>query len=126
IQFYIVSAALPKFILKYVRRKLNLKPDSLIIQRSNDRWNCRLVVRKIQKKINTFEDLDFLVPKDWRPGQRFLNKFLIFFDSRPEAEVAAEALWNRHGRELKDHIVWFHAIMTDEYCSENMKIFKDG
>jgi superfamily II DNA helicase RecQ len=126
IQFYVASATLPKVILDDVRQKLRLKPDTCIIRQSNACWNCHLMVRHIRQTIKSFKDLDFLVPKDWKSGDKLPHKFLVFFNSRKEVEAATEYLWLRFGLKLKEHIVWFHSVMTDDFHEDSLNHFKEG
>ncbi|KIJ35148.1 hypothetical protein M422DRAFT_181151 [Sphaerobolus stellatus SS14] len=123
VQFYVASATLPDEVLKDVWNKLHLKYDTQIIRRTNDRWNCSLVVRPMQHAIRSFHDLDFLFPNGWTPGQLLPHKFLIFFNSRKEAEAAAEYLWKKFGLDLRKHVLWFHSVITEGYRSEKIKSF---
>lgn len=124
IQFYVASATLPKVILDDVSKKLRLRRDSHVIQRSNDCWNCQLIVWQMQHPIKSFRDLDFLVPKGWKLGQALPYKFFAFFNSRKDAEAATEYLWHRSGLMLKNHIVWFHSVMTEVYRADTLESLK--
>jgi superfamily II DNA helicase RecQ len=124
VQYYVASATLPPAILDDVRAKLHMKPDTHVIHRSNDRWNCALVVRCIKHSMRSFRDLDFLVASNWRPGSRLPQKCLIFFNSRKEAEAAAEHLRRSLGHEHKDHVLWFHSIMSDQFREETVRKFQ--
>lgn len=76
--------------------------------------------------IKSFKDLNFLVPEEWKPGNKLPYKFLVYFNSHKEAEAACEYFWNKHGMQLKDNMVWFNSIMTEGWRSGKMKNFKDG
>ncbi|KAF8577428.1 hypothetical protein K439DRAFT_1364734, partial [Ramaria rubella] len=52
VQFCVVSATLPYIILDDIHIHLHLKPDMLVIWRSNDHCNCWLVVQKMQHTIS--------------------------------------------------------------------------
>jgi superfamily II DNA/RNA helicase len=63
---------------------------------------------------NSFRDLDFLVPSDFKEGDS-VPPFLIFIDSKREAETACKAFRKRWPRSDCDKIHWFHSnIMQNE------------
>ncbi|KIJ27530.1 hypothetical protein M422DRAFT_271266 [Sphaerobolus stellatus SS14] len=126
VQFYVVSATLPDDVLSDVWTKLRLQKNTHIIRRTNDRWNCDLTVRRMQHPIKSFKDLDFLIPKGWKPGQQLPSKFLVFFNSRKEAEAACAYLWKKHGIQLKKNLVWFHSVMTEVFRADTMESFAAG
>ncbi|KAI0681967.1 P-loop containing nucleoside triphosphate hydrolase protein, partial [Cytidiella melzeri] len=80
--------------------------------RSNDRPNVALVVRRMQHPQNSYEDLAFLVPKDWKDGDSPPKKFMVFFNNKKEAESAVKFLQARVSVDLCRKIPWFHAGMT--------------
>jgi superfamily II DNA helicase RecQ len=92
-------------------KNLHLRKDSLAIMcRNTDRPNIFLVVERMKHPANSYEDLAFLIKKNLGPGDRPPLKFLVFFNSRAEAQAGAE--W--------DKVKWFHSGMTDEFREEEM------
>ena len=99
----------------------NLRKDSLAVMRRNmDRPNIFLVVECMKHPANSYEDLAFLIKKNLGPGDEPPPKFLVFFNSRAEAQAGAEYLRARISPELRDKVKWFHSGMTDKFCEEEM------
>lgn len=46
------------------------------------------------------------------------SKFVVFFNSRAEAQLGAEYLRNSLCLELRDKVKWFHSGMIDEFCED--------
>lgn len=62
--FVAMSATLPERVRKDVLTKLQFDPKKFVfLNLGNDRPNVSLVVRAIQNPMNTYSDLDFLIPK---------------------------------------------------------------
>ncbi|KAI0681881.1 P-loop containing nucleoside triphosphate hydrolase protein [Cytidiella melzeri] len=112
VPFYVASASLPGEILTDVMQRLRMHKESTVfIERSNDRPDVHLAVCRIQHALDSFEDLRFLIPNGWKPGDR-LPKFLMFFDNITES----------HHHLIK----WFNADMTPTFRDLATKQFKDG
>jgi superfamily II DNA helicase RecQ len=63
--FVAMSATLPEHVRKDVLAKLQFDQNKFIyLNLGNDRPNVSIVVRAIQNSMNSFSDLDFLIPKD--------------------------------------------------------------
>ncbi|KZT63656.1 hypothetical protein DAEQUDRAFT_679986 [Daedalea quercina L-15889] len=99
--------------------------NCVTFQRSNDRPNVHLEVRQIQHALHTYEDLDFLIPHDWKPGDQ-IPSFLVFFDNIDDSLRAAERLRRRLPANLRDKIVWFNSRMTAEFREANLEAYKNG
>jgi hypothetical protein len=83
-------ATVPEFA-----KNLHLRPDSTkICQLDTDRPNIFLVVQQMKYPANPYEDLAFLIMKNMQPGDPKPLKFLVFFNSRAEAQAGAEYLWS--------------------------------
>ncbi|KAJ7934404.1 hypothetical protein B0H13DRAFT_1591629, partial [Mycena leptocephala] len=105
IPFVIVSATLPPAVLSDVMRTLQVLPDKVtIIRRSNDRPNIHLAVREMKYPMNSFKDLAFLIPENWKPGDPLPPKFLIFFNSIADSIEAAKFLRGRLPLEYRHKI----------------------
>ncbi|OCH92648.1 hypothetical protein OBBRIDRAFT_703370, partial [Obba rivulosa] len=96
-----------------------------VVSRSNDRPNVHITVRKIVHPLHSFEDLAFLIPNNWEPGDE-LPKFLVFFDNIDESTKAAEFLKSRLPPEYRSKIAWFNSRMTAEFREETLQDFRDG
>jgi hypothetical protein len=75
---------------------------------------------------NSYEDLAFLITKNMQPGDPKPPKFLVFFNSRAEAQAGVEYLRSRLCPELQDKIKWFHVGMTDEFRKEDIYVLLIG
>ena len=101
-------------------KNLHLRKDSLAVMRRNtDRPNIFLVVECMKHPANSYEDLAFLI-KNLGPRDEPPPKFLVFFNSRAEAQAGAEYLRARLLPELQDKVKWFHSGMTDEFHEEEI------
>lgn len=110
---YLSSATILPAVIVQLKQAFRLTDHNTIIyRRSNDRSNIALVVRPMEHPAASFEELVFLVPKDWKEGDPVPPKFIVFFDSKEEAEAAAKFLWGRVSVELREKVPWFHAGMT--------------
>lgn len=117
-----VSATLPENVLSDTIEKLRLrKGKTIIIRRSNDRPNVHIMVRKIQHTISSFRDLEFLVPDNWKCGDREPRKFVIFFDKISESVAAGLFLRARLPLDLRDKIKWFHSNMSQRFKEDEVK-----
>ncbi|KAI0702311.1 P-loop containing nucleoside triphosphate hydrolase protein, partial [Cytidiella melzeri] len=113
VPIYLSSATMPPTVITQLKELFRLHDrDTLVFRRSNDRPNVALVVRRMQHPQNSYEDLAFLVPKNWKDGDSPPKKFMVFFNNKKEAESAAKFLQARVSVDLCRKIPWFHAGMT--------------
>ena len=124
--FYITSATLPTNILDDVKEKLQMPVDTAIMRRSNDRWNIAYMVRAMQHHQQTYLDLGFLIPEGWKVGDPPPAKFMVFFNSKREAEEAARFLKSRLPVEFRDRVQWLHAGMTAAFRVDEVQHIIDG
>ncbi|KAG1793669.1 uncharacterized protein HD556DRAFT_1237700 [Suillus plorans] len=83
---------------------------------SSDRPNIKIGVKKIKYALNSYCDLAFLILMGWKDGNPPPPpKFLIFFDSIPDAINAIQYLHKRLPPDMQDKIKWFNTDMTGEY-----------
>ena len=115
VPIYAASATLPPPILQDLRKQLGLRANAEVIQRSNDRPNISMIVRPLKFAANTFQDLDFLIPKEIGDDDPPPPKFLVFFDSKRDAERATHYLQSRLPLRLRDKVKWFHSTMSPYY-----------
>jgi hypothetical protein len=82
-------------------------------------------MHKMQYPVNSYHDLAFVIQKHMT-ADHCLPKFLVFFNSRTEAQAGAEFLRERLAPGLRDKVKWFHSGMTDEFCEEEMHALQVG
>ncbi|EPT02382.1 hypothetical protein FOMPIDRAFT_31902, partial [Fomitopsis schrenkii] len=66
---------------------------------------------RMQHPANSFKNLDFLIPADWKPGDT-MPSFLVFFDWIEDSIAAVKKLRSRLPAKMRDKIVWFNSRMT--------------
>ena len=126
IPFYITSATIPHKMLQDIKETLHIPSTSLLFQRSNDRHNIAFCVKKMKHPMSSFEDLAFLVPSCYTEPNCVPRKFMVFFDSKREAEAASQFLQNRMPETLKHKVKWFHASMSEFFRKEELQSFREG
>ena len=123
----VASATLTRNSLSTIHRLLHMRSDNLVsIQCSSDRPNIKIGVRKIKHALDSYADLGFLIPNDWKDRDPPPPKFLIFFDEIKQAIQAAKYLCSRLPKHLRHKIKWFNADMTPTYKESEVRNLKDG
>lgn len=108
-----------------IKENLHFRADATSTHRlSTDRPNIFFSVRKMEAPQGSFHDLLFVIKEHLAGGNP--TKFLVFFNSRAEAQSGAEFLCEHLLPELRDKIKWFHSGMTDEFRDEEMKALVVG
>lgn len=121
VPFHLGSATLGPELQHEVQHNLRLRPDTTSVTRMDiDRPNIFLVVRRMSHAASSYEDLAFIIQIGLKPGDPMPPKFLVFFNSRGEAQAGAEYLRARLSPELRDKVKWFHSGMTDEFREDEM------
>ena len=121
IGFHLGSATIGPGLVPELVKNLHLRTDKLSVMRLNtDRPNIHLVVRRMQHPLNSYEDLGFIIKKNLGSGDAPPPKFLVFFNSRGEAQAGAEYLRARLSTDLRDKVKWFHSGMTDDFREKEM------
>ncbi|THU88253.1 hypothetical protein K435DRAFT_866442 [Dendrothele bispora CBS 962.96] len=106
-----LSATLPRRVRRDVMKKLHIDHDSVKIDIGNDRVNVSLVVRPIHNPINSFIDLDFVIPKDATNVDE-IPKTFIYYDNVMGAI------------DMEDHII---DILPDNLKTEGVvRLFSAG
>lgn len=127
IPFFLASATLPPVVLSDVLQILAIRADkSVLIQRSNDRANIHIVVRKLRYSLTSFHDLAFLIPDNYKEGDPPPPKFLIFFDNITTSVAAAKYLQSRLPLEFRHVINWFNSDCSPELREELMEELRTG
>ncbi|KAF8546527.1 hypothetical protein OG21DRAFT_1426770, partial [Imleria badia] len=70
---------------------------------------------KIKYPLTSYNDLMFLVPEGWKPGDPTLPEFLIFFDDIQDSIAAVNALQMCLPHAHRAKIAWFNSDMTMDY-----------
>ncbi|KAF9487320.1 P-loop containing nucleoside triphosphate hydrolase protein [Pleurotus eryngii] len=111
---YLLSATMPPSMIHALADHFCFAKDHLLFQRSNDRTNIHLAVRKMQYPQNSYHDLAFLIPRNWQDGDPIPIPFLVFFNSKKEAEQAALYLMSRVTKmeDFRNGEIW-GLFMTD-------------
>ncbi|KAL6297986.1 P-loop containing nucleoside triphosphate hydrolase protein [Sparassis latifolia] len=126
VPYLIASATLPTHVHNDVMGTLQVRHEAThVMHRANDHSNIYLSVQKIEHPLATFNDLAFLIPEGWKPGD-LLSKSLVFFDNIEESIRAAEALRARLPIEHQNKIVWFNSNMTPEFREITTSNLKEG
>lgn len=123
---YLLSATMPPPMIRALAEHFRFSKDHLLFQRSNDRSNIHLALRKMQYPQNSYHDLAFLIPRNWKEGDPIPIPFLVFFNSKKEAEQAVLYLMSRVTVALRKKFCWFHAGMSSLFRIEKMEDFKNG
>lgn len=127
VPFVFASATFTPTILADIKRMFGLDSSRLVhIRRPNDRPNIHLAVRKIQHAVNSYLDLAFLLPENWRDGDPPPPTFIIFFDNISHAVGAGKFLRRRLPPEFRNKIKWFHSDMSTAYKEQTLQDLRDG
>ncbi|EPQ53958.1 P-loop containing nucleoside triphosphate hydrolase protein, partial [Gloeophyllum trabeum ATCC 11539] len=126
VPFLVASATLAAPVLADVVEILQLRISHIdYILRSNDRQDIHLTVRRMLHPACSFNDLNFLIPDEFKDGGAPPPKFLVFFDSIKEAEDAVKHLRNRLPGGVRGKIKYFHSVMTPHYRTAEYEALRD-
>ncbi|KIJ09295.1 hypothetical protein PAXINDRAFT_17613 [Paxillus involutus ATCC 200175] len=131
IPFHIASATMPPRILKDVTTTLNMQRETVSrIQLSNDHPNIQLLVVEMLDSTKSVHDLHRILrlPSSVSPlgdGTQQV-KFMLFCNSRRDAQHVASFLREQLPPDLRDNIVWFHSGMTQEFRAEMVEKLRRG
>ncbi|KAL6308381.1 P-loop containing nucleoside triphosphate hydrolase protein [Sparassis latifolia] len=126
IPFLVTSATLSESVCNDVIETLQMRRDkTLLIRRSNDRPNVYLTVHKITHSLDSFEDLAFLIPGNWQPGDH-IPKFLVFFDNIQESVRATSFLRSWLPPEYQNLVRWYNADMSSAFRACATTDFTEG
>ena len=99
------TATMPPNLLPEIKANLHLRADATQTFRlSTDRPNIFLVVRQMEHDLGSYHDLVFVIKLNLTVADPRPPKFLVFFNSRNEAQEGAEFLRKRLSPELRDKI----------------------
>ncbi|KAJ7576423.1 P-loop containing nucleoside triphosphate hydrolase protein [Mycena floridula] len=121
-----MSATLPVRVRHDVLSKLQYKPGTYtFIDIGNDRPNVSLVVRAMQNTMNTFTDLDFLIPDGVTKAEE-VQKGFVYADNITTGTDIEDHLGERLPAHLRGIIRPYNAAHSVEYRDKVMELFKAG
>ncbi|KAK0437644.1 P-loop containing nucleoside triphosphate hydrolase protein [Armillaria borealis] len=125
--FVALSATLPPRIKADVLEKLQFSAKYVDIDEGNDRHNVSIVVRAMQNAMNTYADLDFLIPPTTTTSSD-IKKTFIYADNLTTGGEIIDHLTNVLPSELRQAglIRPYNAAFSKEYRKKAMSDFKAG
>ena len=126
--FVAMSATLSDRVRKDVLSKLQFKTGTFLdLAIGNDRPNVSLVVRAIQNPMNTFSDVDFLIPAGVTDPHQVKQAF-VYADQVSTADGMEKRLYSISPESFRDAgiIRPYSAAYSVEYRTEVMALFKTG
>jgi superfamily II DNA helicase RecQ len=126
IPFAALSATLPARIRADVASKLRMK-DYVWLHVGNDRPNVSLIVRAIHSSMNSFTDLDFIIPANITSSHS-VSKTFIYTDNINEGINIQTYLTSKLPPDMqnKNIICPYNAAFDPEYQQMAMKMFRSG
>lgn len=115
---------MPPHILLDVQSKLRIRSYNLAkIVQSNDRPNIHLMVQEMKYPRNTYYDLARILSlKEGTPPE----KFMLFVNSRDQAEGVRNSLCKDLPAHLRHNILWFHSGMSMQFRLDTMEKLTKG
>ncbi|KIO32743.1 hypothetical protein M407DRAFT_211374, partial [Tulasnella calospora MUT 4182] len=126
---YLTSATLPSADLKQLISLTGVsKASSVVIHRSNERPNVHITVQMIRHRVNSYEDLNFLMPSDLTVDSPHLphGQFIVFCLTRAETERVALFMRAKLPKQHQEKVMWFHAGMTGKHREKCIDLLKSG
>lgn len=123
-----MSATLPGRVRRDVLRKLQFDEDNYTyLNIGNDRPNVSLVVRAIQNPLNTFTDLDFVIPKNALQPED-VEKTFIYADNVTQGSDIMEHLYEISPESFREAgiIRTYNAGFSKEYRPDVLQLFREG
>ncbi|KAJ7575911.1 hypothetical protein C8J56DRAFT_719777, partial [Mycena floridula] len=122
-----MSATLPARVRKHVLTKLQFRTKFVNVNIGNDCLNVSITVRAIEHALNSYQDLDFIIPKDVKDVKDILKTFL-YGDNVIKGINIEDHLQELLPPELclSGAIRTYSAAFLKEYCKEFMCLFKFG
>lgn len=126
--FVAMSATLSDRVRRDVLSKLQFNTGTFLdLAIGNDRPNVSLVVRAIQNPMNTFSDLDFLIPAGVTDPQQVKQAF-VYADQVSTSDGMEKRLYSISPDTFRDAgiIRLYSAAYSFTYRTEVMALFKAG
>ncbi|KAJ3516531.1 hypothetical protein NMY22_g14185 [Coprinellus aureogranulatus] len=125
--FVAMSATLSPRVRKDVLAKLQFQKDFCDLSLGNDRKNVSIVVRAMQHPMNTYRDLDFLIPQGTDDPKK-IQKIFIYADTLSVAQDIEDALYERCAEDIRytGFIRPYSAGFPSRYRKAVMEKFRKG
>ena len=126
--FVAMSATLSPRVRKDVLAKLQFPADGFCdLPLGNDRHNVSIVVRAMQHPMNTYRDLDFLIPEGTDDSKK-IKKTFIYADNLTVAQDIEDRLYERCKEDIRytGFIRPYSAGMPTSYREDVMTLFRRG
>lgn len=123
-----MSATLPARVRRDVLKKLQFDEQNYTyLNLGNDRPNVSLVVRAIHNPINSYSDLDFLIPQGVSDASN-VPKAFVYADSITAGSDIMEQLYDVSPQGFRDDgiIRTYSAAYSKKYRRNVMRLFKEG
>lgn len=123
-----MSATLPSRVRRDVMSKLQFNEDNYTyLNLGNDRPNVSLVVRAIQNPINSYSDLDFLIPSTAREPSD-VEKAFVYSDNITVGSDMMEHLYEISPNAFREAgiIRTYSSAFSKKYRQRVMELFKAG
>jgi superfamily II DNA helicase RecQ len=122
-----MSATLPSRVRNDVLKKLQFGDDFIDLKIGNDRPNVSLVVRAIKNPMNTYSDLDFLIPKGVKDIKE-VPKAMVYADQVVVGVDMEDRLYDISPNNFHEtgFIRPYSAAFSLEYRTTVMALFKAG
>ncbi|KAJ7061726.1 P-loop containing nucleoside triphosphate hydrolase protein [Mycena amicta] len=122
-----MSATLSMRVRSDVLSKLQFGKNFVDIDVGNDRPNVSLVVRSFQHPINTYRDLDFIIPSNTQRAEDIPLTW-VYADSIAAGTEIADHLTALLPAELRKVglIRPYNVAYSREYCAEGMRLVREG
>lgn len=126
--FVAMSATLAPRVRADVLNKLQYNQNNFVdINLGNERENVSIVVRSMHHAMNTYRDLDFLIPPDLR-SSKDIKKAFVYADTLAVATDIEDHLYELCPERLRytGFIRPYSAAFSTKYREEVMKQFREG
>ena len=122
-----MSATLPSRVRKDVLKKLQFDEDFVDLKVGNDRPNVSIVVRAIQNTMNTYSNLNFLIPKGVKDIKE-VPKTMVYADQVAVGVDMEDRLYDISPESFCEtgFIRPYSAAFSLEYRTTVMALFKAG
>ena len=123
-----MSATLPPHVRTDIINKFQFDENNYTyLNLGNDRPNVFLVVRAIQNAINTYSDIDFLIPATTHKLDNVETAFLYINNITINNNIIKHLYKISPATFCGAGIIWtYSSAFSKKYCQEVMELFKAG
>ena len=124
--FIALSASLTRHVTRDIIERLQFTRSCYLhLNLGNDRPNVSLVVRAIHNPMNSYSDLNFIIPNDLSDAAE-IQKTWIYADNVTTGAEIIDHLRTLIPAKWHGCIRPYNAVHTNEYRAEAMKEFRSG